>query len=63
MAHDRRICPEWRANALIDTPPKRKTRSQIKNNTHVQHVLSGCVQRCLEEYFATDKVINVPPKK
>ena len=52
---DRTICPAWRANALVNTPPaRRRWIKKIADNT-AQVEMSACYERCAQEYFATNK--------
>ena len=68
LGDDRKLCPAYRANDLIRTPPRIKTRSQdkkeaLEKNSEMAYDISGCFERCMEEYFRADKVSTVCTRK
>lgn len=54
---DRTISPSWRANAIIEHKPKRRAWKKKKVNSTAEVEMSGCMQRCELEYFATKMVM------
>ncbi|CAM0903297.1 unnamed protein product [Alopecurus aequalis] len=52
---DRTLCPAWRANALVETPPARRQWKKKTTDNTAKVEMSACHERCMEEYFATNK--------
>jgi hypothetical protein len=61
MGGDRTILPAYRANSLVDSPPRRQPKKKPLNLKDLkdQQEMSACVARCMDEYFAKDKVSNM----
>ena len=58
VGNDRSLVPAWRANAHVNNPPiQRKLNKQLQSS-NTAHAISVFAGRCMDEYFAADKVKN-----
>jgi hypothetical protein len=54
---DRRICPAWRANSIVENRPKRQRWKKRNLDATDIAEMSSCYERCELEYFGTNKVM------
>ncbi|XP_051216780.1 uncharacterized protein [Lolium perenne] len=52
---DRRICPAWRANSIVENRPKRQRWKKRNLDATDIAEMSSCYERCELEYFGTTK--------
>ena len=58
VGNDRSLVLAWRANALVNNPPARRKLNKQPQASNTAHAKSVFASRCMDEYFAADKVKN-----